>query len=897
MTSQSAMPSLPTTTDITHPFWIVVAIWTLILAGMLAGNIWQHRQVTQQIAVAEAHAHINKNLTFRHWVIHHGGVYAPVDAQTPPNIFLSHIKERDIETPSGKKLTLMNPAYVMRQIFEKYSDQYGVTEHITSLNPLNPINAPDEWERKALKTFEQNRTEIFEFININGESHLRLMQPLITEVGCLKCHAQQGYKIGEIRGGMAIVLPLTSLLAGERQANITNILTLGILWLLGSSGLLIGRHILNRRIEERNQAGKALEKSQTNHAEAQRMAHLGHWELNLETKRLDWSEEVFRIFAIEPQKFDASAETFLNSIHPDDRELVSQAYADSVKNKTPYDIVHRLLMKDGSIKYVHERCETFYDDNSGKPLRSLGTVQDITERKRSEDALRVSEERLVLALEGANLGMWDWHVPTGQIIINKRWAEMLGYTLDEIDPTFESWEKLLHPEDAQSVRTILAEHLQGRRPIYQTEHRLRTKSGEWKWILDTGKVVNRDEQGNPTRVTGTLLDITERKHMELQLMQQERLAAVGQLTAGIAHDFNNTLTSILGFAELLHHSPDMQESAREYLAIIISSGQQAVYLIHQMLDFSRKSMCRPKQLDLVPFIKEIIKFLGSTIPETIHLHLDIEPGDYLITADPTQIQQVLTNLALNARDAMPEGGDLRILLSQIEASGELQQCITCNQFLTGNWIAITVTDNGSGILPEVLPHIFEPFFTTKEIGQGTGLGLAQVYGIVKQNNGHIAVHSHSGQGTTFTLYLPPLLAMQNSKEPCAKVPIVPGQGETILLVEDESMVLAAIKTMLEDLGYQVLTATNGREALNIYAGHHDSIAVVLSDMVMPDMDGLALFNVFKTQRPDIKIILMSGYPLVENGAQFLEQGIVDWFQKPISYGNLSQILNKALGKS
>jgi signal transduction histidine kinase len=247
--------------------------------------------------------------------------------------------------------------------------------------------------------------------------------------------------------------------------------------------------------------------------------------------------------------------------------------------------------------------------------------------------------------------------------------------------------------------------------------------------------------------------LTELKDAQERIVQQERLAAVGQLAAGIAHDFNNILTSILGFAELLQNSPDIPAARHADLQKIINSGQRAAQLVRQILDFSRKSIRQPRQIDLVPFSKEIINFLQRTIPENVHIGLKIEPGDYLIEADPAQIQQVLTNLVLNARDATVVEGTVQVSLSRVVAQGEL--CVACNQALKEEWIGITIRDTGSGIPREVLPHIFEPFFTTKKVGQGRGLGLAQVLGIVQQHGGHITVDSQVGQGTTFTIYFHP----------------------------------------------------------------------------------------------------------------------------------------------
>jgi signal transduction histidine kinase len=388
--------------------------------------------------------------------------------------------------------------------------------------------------------------------------------------------------------------------------------------------------------------------------------------------------------------------------------------------------------------------------------------------------------------------------------------------------------------------------------------------------------------------------LTELKETQEQMMQRERLAAVGQLAAGIAHDFNNILTGMLGYAELLHASPDMPGSSRADLAKVIVSGQRAVHLIHQILDFSRISIHQPQPLDMVPLIKEDIKFLERTIPENIIISLDIAPGTYMIEADPTQIQQMLTNLALNARDAMPDGGELQVILSRVNVRKKLR-CAACHQAIKGSRVCLKVRDTGQGLPAEVLPHIFEPFYTTKEIGQGSGLGLAQVLGIVHQHAGHIVVDSRAGRETTFAIYLPPLTPDPDHQvEAQESTPIRLGQGETILAVEDEPAVLEAIEALLQHLGYRVLTAANGREALAIYAKYQDTIALVLSDMMMPEMDGVNLFEALKAQNRDVRIVAMSGYLLLENEGRLREQGVLAWVQKPLSLPDLSQIVSQAL---
>lgn len=882
--------------DIDRFSWLMTIAWTLLMAGIFAVNVQQHRQATIQIAAAEARIHFEKDQAFRAWGTLHGGAYVPVSEQTPPNPHLSHVPERDITTPAGKKLTLMNPAYMIRQIFTISREQYGLNEHITSLQLLNPDNSPDAWEKKALNAFDQGKTEVFEFLDVDGIPHLRLMRPMVTTEGCLKCHGDQGYSPGDIRGGISISLPMTSLLANEQHSNITALASLGIIWLIGLVSLLFGRGYIKQRILLQTQTEKALKDLQFLHDEAQRIAHLGHWTLDLPTSLGQWSTEVFRIFGKDPKVFKPSLQTFREDTHPDDLENVQHAFYHAIQTRTPYDIVHRLLMKDGSIKYVQVRSETFYDE-TGTPVSSTGTVQDVTTRILAERSLRESEERLQLVLRGGNLGMWDTDVTTGEMIINDRWAEMLGYRKDEIDPSLEGWKKLAHPDDLPGVLEAMMDHLEGRTLFYENEHRLRTKSGQWKWIHAAGQIASRDASGKPLRAVGIHIDISKGKELEQRVVQQERLSAIGQLTAGIAHDFNNTLTSILGFAQLLHKSPTMPEQARKDLAIIISSGERAANLVQQMLDFSRQSIRRPRPLDLIPFLKEIIKFLRSTIPETIHLHLDIKPGDYLIQGDPTQIQQLLTNLVINARDAMPKGGDLPVTLARVQIP-QGTSCALCHETFFGEWITITVSDTGSGISPELLARIFEPFFTTKEVGKGSGLGLAQVFGIATQHGGHLTVQSEPGRGTSFVIHLPPVMPGSLDVDVSTADQIIMGQGQTILLVEDEPSVRAAMQTMLQHLSYRVLTATNGQEAFEIYMAHLETgaepVSMVLSDMVMPEMNGADLFYALRAKNPALKFVLMSGYDPEGKREELLEQGLVDWFQKPVSLEALSEIIGKTM---
>lgn len=390
-------------------------------------------------------------------------------------------------------------------------------------------------------------------------------------------------------------------------------------------------------------------------------------------------------------------------------------------------------------------------------------------------------------------------------------------------------------------------------------------------------------------------EVTAERAAQERVQQQDRLAAVGQLAAGIAHDFNNILTSMIGFAELARLDPHTPPAVDEDLQRIIQQGQRAAALIRQILDFSRQSIAEKRPIELAAFLKETVKLLERTIPEDIQIILEIDPnGDdtYKLNGDPTQIQQVLANLAVNARDAMPVGGIMHFRLSHFTLKPG--QHPPYPEMSPGPWIMLSVSDNGVGIASEALPRIFEPFFTTKEVGKGTGLGLAQVYGIITQHEGYIDVQTEFGKGTNFIVYLPAIAPVSKTTLQTAEAETIEGNGELILLVEDDLAVLEVTRVMIENLGYRVITASNGRQALEAYDDFQPEIALVLTDMTMPEMGGVILAQSLQAKYPTTKVIALTGYPLETESKEWLDQGIVDWLQKPLNRHQLAQTIRRSL---
>jgi signal transduction histidine kinase len=387
-------------------------------------------------------------------------------------------------------------------------------------------------------------------------------------------------------------------------------------------------------------------------------------------------------------------------------------------------------------------------------------------------------------------------------------------------------------------------------------------------------------------------ETTAARQIQVLSQEQERQAAVGQLASGIAHDFNNIVGSIILYSEMLMNDTNLVGKDRERLATILHQAQRAAGLTRQILDFSRTGLIEPHLVNLARFMENVAKLLTRTLPENIRLSLLQKDEKLVVNVDPVRMQQVLMNLAVNARDAMPDGGQLLIELENISVSeGDIPPV---PEMEAGDWVRLSIADTGVGIDEEIRPHIFEPFYTTKEPGEGSGLGLAQVYGIVKQHDGHIAVESEIGKGTVIRIFLP-------SHHGDAEAPLVYDQPvnmnnnkDTLLVVEDDFNTRTAVSEALQSYNFSVLSAVDGQEALNIIEKHDGKIDLVLSDLVMPGMSGISLYRELKQNHPDIDMMMMTGYPMSDNTREMLEEGGVTWLAKPIHSRSLVRAVRKVL---
>jgi len=404
--------------------------------------------------------------------------------------------------------------------------------------------------------------------------------------------------------------------------------------------------------------------------------------------------------------------------------------------------------------------------------------------------------------------------------------------------------------------------------------------------------------GDPERWVLVIDDVTLKRRARDQLQQQERLAAIGQLAAGIAHDFNNIMAVIVVYAQMVSGQAGLPPTAREKVDVIHEQAYRATDLIQQILDFSRRAPMERQSMQLLTFLKEVVRLWERTLPESIRIELVHDGSACRISADPTRIQQVLMNLATNARDAMPEGGSLRIELRQV--TYDVDAAAPVPTMAAGEWVRLDFTDTGTGMSPEVLSHIFEPFFTTKAPGEGTGLGLAQAHGIIKQHEGEILVESAPGQGTTFSIYLPALPVKQFHEVSALEAGSLPqGSGQLILVVEDNAATRDALVGALEMLGYRILPAANGKEALAIHTTHLgdgvDPVNLIISDLTMPDMGGKALASALRKLEAAVPLVILTGYVGDDAIADLADLGVVRCLRKPLDLSKLAQVVAELLG--
>ena len=739
--------------------------WSLVVILLLSWSIWKEREEVYKSAEIEVRAHMFKDMVYREWVVERGGVYAEANALTPPNPYLKHVPERDVYTESGRLLTLVNPAYMGRLVHEQLErdTKLSIDPHaqkyfrLTSLRLINPENKPDDWEESALLAFERGEKERLQFTEFDGEPYVRLIKPLYVEKECMKCHASQGYKVGEVRGAISVAVPMAQHLAFSNEHVVTLLVEHLLLWLVGCSGIVL----LHRRMHGHVREQMALEANLTKLSRAVEQA----------------GESVLI----------TNAQGVIEYVNPAFTRITGHAFEDAI-GKTP------AILNSG-----HQNHQ-FYSS------------------------------------------MWKT-ISAGEV-----WQ---GRMID------------------------------------------RRKDGSfYPAILSIAPV--RDNDGTITHYVGIQQDATRFEQLEDQLRQAQKMEALGTLVGGIAHDFNNMLAGMTGKLFLARQEiSDLAPEVAVELEDAEELGFRAAEMIQQLLAFARKGAVNKEPLELREFLRHALKLSKVAIPEVIEQRYQLGEESMVVRADATQLQQVLMNLIANARDALEKRPQpqISVRLSRYIPDASFRKLHPAAK--AESYACIAVADNGTGIPQEYLEHIFDPFFSTKEVGKGTGLGLAMVYGAIHSHEGVVTVDSRPGEGATIFLYLP-IDTSGNGPAVQQQKKATSGSGETILVVDDNQQVRLTHSKVLERLGYQVIEAEHGEEALAVLEKDAAKVALVLMDVVMPVMSGDEAARRIFQRWPHLPVVFVTGYDRDLVIGKLEQLGPCTTLAKPVSVATLSQVVRRMI---
>ena len=844
---------------------IICICWTSVILGFLFWQIHEAKETVLKLATVEAEASFNKDLVYRRWSTMHGGTYVPVTKHTPPNPYLVNVENREIITPSGKTLTLVNPAYMTRQVHQLAGKQYGVKGHITSLNPIRPENKPDPWEEKALLGFEKGISEAKEIRKIEGTNYLRLMLPMFTEKGCLKCHGYQGYAEGDIRGGISVSVPLKSYqtIANAHIRNITIFHVLIII--IGIVGLAITFFHLNK----------------------------------IET----YMRSIFRVAptgigVISNRILSQVNDKFCEMLGYSKDELVGQNARMIYFTDEEYEFVGKEKYKQITLSGTGT-VETEFRCKDGKkidvllsstPLKMENlnagvtfTALDITLMKNAQAALKSSEVKYRTMMETINdfvyISSDDYRIQ----YMNKAMSDRVGY-----DAIGDLCYKALHGFDNICPWCKYEE-------IVKTGHVTKDiTSPKDNKSFNISSTLFKNEDGSTSKLA-VFRDTTELIELQNNLQQAQKMEAIGTLSGGIAHDFNNILFPIMGHTEMIMSELSEDDPIKDSMEQIYSASIRAKDLVQQILTFSRQTKSDLQLISIQYIAKEVLKLIRHSIPTTIEIQDHINSKSSPIYADPTQIHQIIMNLITNAYHAMEDTvGKLKVSLNDIELS---KSDIFDPEMKPGQYVCLSISDTGTGISDDIKHKIFDPFFTTKKEGKGTGMGLSVVHGIVKSAGGGINIHSELGKGSEFKLYFPVAkesIKDENEHKKESKLQI---GTERILLVDDEDFIINAETKMLIRMGYKVFSRTSSVEALEAFKSNPHQFDLVISDVAMPKLPGDRFATELLKIRPDIPIILCTGFSDKVSAEKAKLMGIKGFLLKPVVLTDLSNMIRKVLDEN
>ncbi|MEW6519126.1 MAG: transporter substrate-binding domain-containing protein [Thermodesulfobacteriota bacterium] len=679
-----------------------------------------------------------------------------------------------------------------------------------------------------------------------------------------------------------------------------------------------------------------LEKIRNSMEKSQQVAKFGNWDWDIIAGTIWWSDGIYYILGVEPHKFQPDYEEFLKRVHPEDLDFVRGSMKNALEGKDSYSLEHRIVLGDGSVRTIHEEAE-IVRNGSGKPLRMVGIMQDITEKKSTEATLKLNEERLktlfqlsqmddasknalanyalesAVKMTGSKGGYLHFYDEDSQTIIIHMWSSdvlKICTTRGEHQYQIESsgvWadcirqrRAVIHNNDCNtpSPEGYPAGHFPvGRHMVVPVivDNRIVVIAG----VGNKETPYDESDMQQLTLLMNEAWGIIHKKEIKAEkaelanlLRQSQKMEAIGTLAGGIAHDFNNILTPILGYADMVRDELPLDTPQAENLNHVIRAAKRAKELVQQILAFSRQTEEERKPVQIHLVVKEALKLLRASIPSTIQIHKDIDPNCGLVLADASQIHQIVMNLCTNAYHAMLKtDGILKVSLGNINIAANDPRVLDM-QLSPGNYVNLEVSDTGIGMDQTTMDKIFDPYFTTKKKGEGTGLGLSVVHGIVKGMGGRITTRSEVGKGTTFNIYLPRIThaAIYDKK---AQKPI-PRGSEKIMVVDDEETIALMEKQMLESLGYTVTVMQHSMDALREFSDHPEKYDLVITDMAMPVMNGDELALRIMALRPDLPVVLCTGFSEIIDEPRAKSIGIREFVMKPIIKRNLGEIVRSAL---
>ncbi len=647
------------------------------------------------------------------------------------------------------------------------------------------------------------------------------------------------------------------------------------------------------RLEEPTPSENFAQEMETILRRACQLCQLGAWSLEVPSMALNWTREVREIHGV-ANDFVPIVETTIAFYTAESQPIIAHAVNQCLTNGIPYDEELQLVAAGGPAVWVRSVGEAVRDDQ-GSIVRIQGAFQDISQQKLAVEAMAQSEQRFRLLSRATSDAVYDFDLRSGQVWQNEGFHSLFGYSCRETTSFDEGWKSHLHPEDRDRVLASFRTVMDGGSDQWDSEYRFLCLDGRVAQVRDRAYLI-RDEDGKTIRVIGSMTDITARQKLEQQVLRAERLESIATMAGGLAHDLNNLLAPILLSTEILSDYVVNDSEGQSVLATVKSSAERASLLIRGILGFAQSLDGERTFLDLRQLTEEIEETVRQTFPKNIHFSRTASQDLWTVSADVNQICQVLLSLCFNARDAMPDGGALRISLLNVAVDEVMAALdVDCRP---GIHVVLRVEDTGCGMSPEVQSRIFEPFFTTKGVGEGSGLALSTAYSIVRGHGGFIQVYSEPGQGTKFDIHLPA------SKHPAVQGPhvnvqlsVLPkGNGELVLLVDDDDDVRDIAQKALERFGYRVLPAGDGAVAVALFNQRRLEIDVVLTDMSMPVMDGPTMISALKAIDPEVRVIGSSGLVSSSNVARAASVGVEHFVAKPYTAAALLQTLQAVLSQ-